>query len=117
MTLPFSKAIWKGAIQIHASSRGEQIPTRRSPMMAAENTALAEARRISIRETHERKLAQIRGRIRTLQIEGKPKMIPLFESQMRVQEHKLAKAEQELDEASVGSMSIESVAVCILEIT
>jgi len=83
----------------------------------AENTALAEARRISIRETHERKLAQIRGRIRTLQIEGKPKMIPLFESQLRVQEHKLAKAEQELDEASVGSMSIESVAVCILEVT
>jgi hypothetical protein len=83
----------------------------------AENVALAEARRISIRETHGRKLSQIRGRIQTLEQEGKPTTIPLFESQIRVQEHKLARAEQELDEASIGSMSLESVAVCVVDVT
>lgn len=82
----------------------------------AENVALAEARRISIRETHGRKLSQIRGRIRTLEQEGKPTTIPLFESQIRVQEHKLARAEQELDEASIGSMSLEAVAVCVVDV-
>jgi superfamily II DNA or RNA helicase len=82
----------------------------------AENLALVEARRISLRETHGRKVDQIHARISTLQRERKPATIPLFESQIRTQEHLLQRALHELDEASVGDMSLESLAVVIVEV-
>ncbi len=82
----------------------------------AENLALVEARRISLRETHGRKVAQIEARIGTLRRENKPATIPLFESQIRNQEHFLNRALHELDEASVGDMSLESLAVVIVEV-
>jgi len=81
-----------------------------------ENRALASARRISLAETHNRKLAQIRVRIDTLRREGKPATIPLFESQIRNQEHLYRKAEQDLEDLSIGSMDLEYVAVCVVEV-
>ncbi len=82
----------------------------------AENRTLAEARRLSLRESHDRKIAQIRQGIATLQESGNPGMIPLFESRIRAQEHRLGRDEQALEEASKGSMDLEYVAVCLLEV-
>jgi hypothetical protein len=82
----------------------------------AENLALVEARRISLSETHGRKIAQIEARIETLRRERKPATIPLFESQIRNQDHVLNRALHELAEASVGDMSLESLALVIVEV-
>ena len=80
------------------------------------NRSLAEARRLGLHESHDRKIAQIKGRIETLRREGKTATIPLFESQIRTQEHRLGQAEKALDEAGEGSMELEYVAVCVVEV-
>ncbi len=90
--------------------------TEESDRRKAENLTLVEARRISLRETFGRKIAQIESRIATLRREGKPATIPLFESQVRNQEHLLNRALHELDDASIGDMSLEHLAAVIVEV-
>ncbi len=81
-----------------------------------ENASLAEIRRTSLRETHVRKVAQIRRRIDTMRASGKRTTIHLFEAQLRAQESRLAEKEAELINASQGAMELEYLAVCALEV-
>jgi hypothetical protein len=82
----------------------------------AENEALTTARRISVRETHARKVEQIERRIQTLRAEGKTSVIHLHEAQLRNQERLLREAEAQLDTAAEGSMDLEYVALAKVEV-
>jgi superfamily II DNA or RNA helicase len=82
----------------------------------AENEALTETRRISLRETHIRKVGQIQRRIETLREAGKTKVIHLQQAQLHHQERYLQEAEAKLDHAQVGSMDVEQIAVSIVEV-
>ena len=82
----------------------------------AENEALIQARRISIRETHDRKLGQIDSRIDTLRRSGNKNVIRLHEAQREKQGHRLQHALSQLEATRQGAMSVEPVAVCVVEV-
>ena len=81
-----------------------------------DNAMHIEARRISLHDSHERKVANLRSRIDGLQREGKHDAVQLFESQLRNQERRLQDAEHELQKRQSGSLSLEHAALCSLEV-
>ena len=81
-----------------------------------DNAVQVEARRVSLHDSHDRKIGSRRERIASLKREGKTDAIRLFESQVRVQERRLREAEQELQNRAGGSLSLEYVAMCSLEV-
>lgn len=83
----------------------------------AANEALIETRRISLRETHTRKINQIKRRLATVRRDHKVRAIPLLESQLAAQDRLLHEAEVALDARSQGAMTVEHLAVCVAEIT
>ena len=93
--------------------RHEEEADRRQEM----NTALIESRRISLRETHARKVAQIERRIETLRERGSTGVIHLQEAQRSNQDRLLRDAEEELEQSRDGRMNVETVAVCVVEVT
>lgn len=93
--------------------RHEEEAYRRQEM----NTALIESRRISLRETHARKVAQIERRIETLRERGSTGVIHLQEAQRSNQDRLLRDAEEELDQSRDGRMNVETIAVCVVEVT
>ena len=80
------------------------------------NEALMETRRISLRETHARKVAQIDRRIRTLRERGNLSVLHLQEAQRANQDRVLREAEFRLEDARSGAMELEAVAVCVVEV-
>jgi superfamily II DNA or RNA helicase len=82
-----------------------------------ENRALIETRRISLNETHARKVQQIKQRISTLRASGKTGTIRLHEAQLRSQDRQLSEKEAELERAGVGSLTVEQLAACVVEVT
>ncbi len=83
---------------------------------SAENNALVETRRISLRETHARKVRQIEQRISTLKARDKTGVIHLQQSQLANQARLLADAEERLEETRQGELKVEHVAVCLVEV-
>ena len=83
----------------------------------AENERMILARRISIEESFDRKVADIDKRIQTLRDEGKPATIPMFESQRRTQDYRRSQALHRLEQARAGSLELEYVALCALEVS
>ena len=81
-----------------------------------DNAANVEARRVSLQDSHKRKVANLRSRIEALRQEGKKEAVQLFESQLRNQERRLLEAEHELQKRQSGSLSLEHVALCSLEV-
>ncbi len=92
--------------------RQEDEAKRRQAM----NESLVETRRISLRETHTRKIAQIDRRIRTLRERGSTGVVHLQEAQRANQDRLLREAEARLQEHREGVMHVEPVAVCVLEV-
>lgn len=82
----------------------------------AMNTALVESRRISLRETHARKVAQIGRRIETLKERGTTGVIHLQEAQRSNQDRLLREAEERLDKSLHCRMDVETIAVCVAEV-
>ena len=93
--------------------RHQEEADRRQEM----NTALIESRRISLRETHARKVAQIERRIETLRERGSTGVIHLHEAQRSNQDRLLRDAENALEQSRDGSMNVETLAVCVVEVT
>ena len=81
-----------------------------------DNRGLIETRRISLRETHLRKVEQIQQRIHTLLSTGKTGTIRLQEAQLRNQDRQLEEKEAELEAATTGSLTVEYLAVATVEI-
>ena len=92
--------------------RHDEESDRREAM----NRALVESRRISLRETHARKIAQIERRIATMRERGTTEWVHLFESQLRKQDRLLQDAEEQLEQNLEGSMRVENIAVCVAEV-
>jgi superfamily II DNA or RNA helicase len=82
----------------------------------SDNQALVATRKISLRETHARKVEQIQQRIRTLHATGKTRTIPLHEAQLRNQARQLGENESKIESASGGSLTVEFLAVATVEI-
>lgn len=93
--------------------RQEEESHRRQAM----NTALVESRRISLRETHARKVAQIERRIETLKERGSTGVIHLQNAQRSNQDRLLREAEERLEQSLDGHMDVETIAVCVAEVT
>ena len=83
----------------------------------AENERMITARRISVEESYDRRVADIDRRIQTLRAEGKPATIHMFESQRRTQDYRRGRALQGLEEARAGALELEYVALCALEVS
>jgi len=81
-----------------------------------ENESLLELRRLSLRETFQRKQAVIQRRITTAQAGGSEVAVRLQQSQLLSQARLLATAESELEAAGPGSMEVEHLAVCHVEV-
>lgn len=81
-----------------------------------DNAVHAEARRASLHDSHKRKVANLHTRIDTLRRDGKNDAVRLFESQLRTQERRLQDAELDLQKRQSGSLSLEHVALCSLEV-
>lgn len=92
--------------------RHEDESIRRQEM----NTALVESRRISLRESHGRKVAQIERRIETLRERGSTGVIHLQQAQRANQDRLLREAEEQLEKSLHGHMDIETIAVCVAEV-
>jgi superfamily II DNA or RNA helicase len=92
--------------------RHEEESERRQAM----NTALVEARLISLRETHARKVGQIERRIETLRARGSTGVIRLQEAQRANQDRLLRDAEERLERSRHGRMDVETIAVCVAEL-
>lgn len=81
-----------------------------------DNAVQVEARRVSLHDSHRRKVGNLQKRIDALRREGKDDAVRLFESQLRTQERRLQEAELELQKRRGGSLSLEHVALCSLEV-
>jgi superfamily II DNA or RNA helicase len=82
----------------------------------AENSRLVEARQISLAETHRRRTAGISQRIDALGEEPKAEITRLFQSQLDNQHHRYEEARHQLDQARAGSLSLEEIALCSMEV-
>lgn len=82
-----------------------------------ENESLLELRRISLRETFQRKEGVIRRRIATARSGGSSVAVRLGESQLVNQSRMLVAAEADLESGGTGSMDVEHLAVCHVEVT
>lgn len=82
----------------------------------AENSRLVEARQISLEETHRRRVAGITQRIEALGEQPKSEIIRLFQSQLDNQQHRYEEARHQLDKARAGSLSLEEIALCSMEV-
>ncbi len=82
-----------------------------------ENLAVIEARRVSLVETHNRKVAQIRHRIETSRARGKAAGVRLNTAQLKAQEPRLRDALANLDSATVGTMDFAEIATCVVHVT
>ena len=91
--------------------------TREQQRREQDNAVQVEARRISLHDSHRRKVGNLHTRIDALRREGKDDAVRLFESQLRTQERRLQEAELELQKRQGGSLSLEHVALCALEVT
>ena len=83
----------------------------------AMNAALVESRRISLQETHDRKVAQIESRIETLRERGRTEVIHLQEAQRSNQDRLLWETVERLDRSLEGRMDVETIAACVAEVT
>ena len=83
----------------------------------AENERMISARRISIEESFDRKVADIDKRIQTLRAEGKSTTIHMFESQRRMNDYRRTQALHRLEEARAGSLELEYIALCGVEVS
>ena len=81
-----------------------------------DNAVQVEARRVSLHDSHRRKVDSLRKRIDDLRREGKHDVVRLFESQTRAQQRRLRDAEIDLEKRRGGSLSLEHVALCSLEV-
>ena len=90
--------------------------TREQQRREQDNAVQVEARRVSLHDSHKRKVGNLRKRIDVLRREGKHDAVRLFESQLRTQERRLQDAEDELQKRQGGSLSLEHVALCALEV-
>jgi hypothetical protein len=88
---------------------------REESRRVSENRALFDTRRISLRETHHRKVKRIEGIISTLRSNGKENMVRLQEAQLRNQARLVAAKEAELENRATGSLLVEKLAVCVVE--
>jgi superfamily II DNA or RNA helicase len=82
----------------------------------AENNALLETRQLSLRETHARKVEAIERRIDTLRTSGKTTTIHLHQAQLAKQTRLLEDKERELVTGASGTMAVQYLAVCRLDI-
>lgn len=98
-------------------SQLERRHTAEDERRRADNERMISARRISIEESFDRRVADIDKRIQTLRAEGQPATIHLFESQRRTQDYRRSQALQRLEEARTGSLELEYVALCALEVS
>jgi superfamily II DNA or RNA helicase len=92
--------------------RHEEESTRRSTM----NAALVETRRISLHETHGRKVAQIERTIATMRERGRTQVLHLQEAQRTTQDGRLREAEEKLHKSLDGRMDVEAIAACVVEV-
>ena len=92
--------------------RQEEEDDRRQAM----NDLLVETRRISLRQTHDRKVEQIDRRIATLREKGHTGMIRPTMAQRSKQDRRLRDAEEQLEERSHGRMEVEPIAVCVAQV-
>ena len=110
VTVPIENALQSATSDI----RGRLLTEEARRMQ--ENESLLELRRLSLRETFQRKQAVIRRRITTAQAGGSEVAVRLQESQLLSQARLLATAESELEAAGPGSMEVEHLAVCHVEV-
>lgn len=103
------------ALRIAEQALGDRQEQERAQNRAA-NEALLETRRISLHEAHDVKVRRIQQRIQTLRASGNDKMIPLNEAQLVGPERNLRRALEDLDTKRDGSMEVEPIAVCVLEV-
>jgi len=82
----------------------------------ADNLATIELRRTSLRQSHDRKVRQVRSTIETLRAAGNERMIPLQQSQITASERRLEEALRRLDDSEECSLTLEHLAVCIVEV-
>lgn len=90
--------------------------TREQQRREQDNAVHVEARRTSLHDSHKRKVGNLRKRIDALRREGKDDAVRLFESQLRAQERRLQEAELDLQKRQSGSLSLEHLALCALEV-
>jgi superfamily II DNA or RNA helicase len=81
-----------------------------------DNAATVELRRMSVQQSHERKLRQVRAAIETLRMSGNERMVSLQESQISASERRLAEAFRKLEESERCSLTLEHLAVCLVEV-
>ena len=81
-----------------------------------QNRALTTARRISLEETHARKVRQIERRIATLRERGTKGVVNLHQSQLAKQGQLLRQSLLELERSEVGALEVEHLAICTLEV-
>jgi hypothetical protein len=104
-----------GALRV-ADRALRQRQDRESSRQLATNEALIESRRISMRESHARKVAQIDRRIATLRQRGMTGVIHLHEAQRSNQDQRLREAEDHLEQSRAAGMNVETIAVCVVEV-
>ena len=81
-----------------------------------ENEALAESRRISLQETHNRKIRQIQKAVDTLRRDGNERMAELNRRKLDNQNQLLQDRIDDLEGALSGSLEVEHIAVCFVEV-
>jgi hypothetical protein len=84
--------------------------------MIAENEAFPAARRLSVAQVHQRRLASLQTRTDTLLASGGPKMVPRFQDHQRRADERYATLMTDIDKRSTAMLGTEDLAVCVVEV-
>jgi hypothetical protein len=84
--------------------------------MIAENEAFLAARRLSVEQVHQRRLAALQTKIDTLLANGRAKKLPRFQGQQRRADERYAALMVDIDRRSTAMLGTEDLAVCVVEV-
>lgn len=103
---------------VPAAQRAQRLLLRRQDdvehQLRKENEALLEVRRVSVDQSHRRRVERIDATIASLR--NNPRVFGLFEAQRAHAESRRRQAVAELDQASACALAVEPFAVCALEV-
>lgn len=88
----------------------------REDELIAENEAFASTRRASLQQVHERRMAVLEQRLRTLVMAGHARMVPAAQGQLKRERERFETRSQELVDRHAAMLAISDLAVCLVEV-
>ena len=104
------------AVELAARDLATRTLVREDELMA-ENDAIADTRKASLRQVHERRMAVLEQQIRTLLMGGHYRVLPAAQGQLKREQQRYETRSQELVDRHAAMLGTSDLAVCLVEVS